>query len=183
MKTKLELRRQIAHLKKTTPLAERKELSRLIMEALEQNDAFIRAQTLLLYYSLPDEVYTHHIVEKWSKEKRILLPVVKNDTEMEIREYTGKADLKEGAFHIWEPSGRLFTEYEQIETAVIPGMAFDEEGHRLGRGKGYYDRLLPKLTHAYKIGVCFPFQYLDGIPHEPYDIPMDEVVGGHIHLD
>lgn len=175
MKTKLELRRNIARLKKQTPLAERKALSLRIMEKLEGNDAFIRAGVVLMYYSLPDEVYTHAFVEKWSSEKKILLPVVKNDTEMEIREYTGKSDLKEGAFHIWEPSGALFTDYDKIETAVIPGIAFDEEGHRLGRGGGYYDRLLPQLK-AYKLGVCFPFQLLDVIPYEDYDIVMDEVV-------
>lgn len=145
------------------------------MEALEKNDAFIRAGVVLMYYSLPDEVYTHAFVEKWSREKKILLPVVKDKTEMEIREYTGKSDLKEGAFHIWEPSGTLFTDYDKIETAVIPGIAFDEEGHRLGRGGGYYDRLLPRLK-AYKLGVCFPFQLLDEIPHETYDVIMDEVI-------
>lgn len=176
MKTKLELRRMIARLKKQTPLAERKALSGRIMEALEKNDAFVRAGVVLMYYSLPDEVYTHSFVEKWSREKQILLPVVKNKTEMEIRVYTGKNDLKEGAYHIWEPSGALFTGYDKIETAVIPGIAFDEEGHRLGRGGGYYDRLLPALGHAWKLGLCFPFQLLDEVPHEDYDSVMDEVV-------
>lgn len=176
MKTKLELRRYIAKVKKMTPLAERKALSLRIMELLEQNDAFIRAGVVLMYYSLPDEVYTHSFIEKWSARKKILLPVVKNKTEMEIREYTGKQDLKEGAFHIWEPSGNLFTDYNQIETAVIPGIAFDKDGHRLGRGGGYYDRLLPHLSKAYKLGVCFPFQMLDALPHEEYDCVMDEVI-------
>lgn len=176
MKTKLELRRWIAKLKKQTPLAERKALSARIMEQLEKNDAFIRAGVVLMYYSLPDEVYTHALVDKWSREKKILLPVVKDKTDMEIRVYTGKNDLKEGAFHIFEPSGELFTEYDKIETAVIPGIAFDEAGHRLGRGGGYYDRLLPKLRNAYKLGVCFPFQLLDEVPYESYDSVMDEVV-------
>lgn len=175
MKTKLELRRYIAKLKKQVPLAERKALSKRIMDRLEQNDAFIRAEVVLMYYSLPDEVYTHNFVDKWSREKKILLPVVKNKTQLEIRCYTGKSDLREGAFHIWEPSGELFTDYDKIETAVIPGVAFDEKGHRLGRGGGYYDRLLPRLR-AYKLGICFPFQLLDNIPGEAYDIMMDEVI-------
>lgn len=175
MKTKLELRRYIAKLKRQTPLAERKVLSERIMGELEHNDAFIRAGVVLMYYSLPDEVYTHAFIEKWSKKKKILLPVIKDKTTMEIREYTGKRDLKEGSFHIWEPSGALFTDYNAIETVVIPGIAFDESGHRLGRGGGYYDRLLPKLK-AYKLGICFPFQMIDQIPHEDYDIIMDEVI-------
>ena len=50
----------------------------------------------------------------------------------------------------------------------------------LGRGKGYYDRLLPRIPHSYKLGVCFPFQYLDTIPSEPHDIAVDEVLFAHI---
>jgi len=75
-----------------------------------------------------------------------------------------------------EPSGELFTDFDRITLAIIPGMAFDHQGNRLGRGKGYYDRLLPQLSHAYKLGLCFPFQLLtEEIPHEPHDCRMDEV--------
>lgn len=55
-------------------------------------------------------------------------------------------------------------------------MAFDMAGHRLGRGKGFYDRLLPRLRNACKVGVCFPFQFFDGIPSESHDVMMDCVV-------
>ena len=55
-------------------------------------------------------------------------------------------------------------------------MAFDRRGNRLGRGKGYYDRLLPRIPTAYKLGLCFPFQLVEQIPAEAHDIPMDEVL-------
>lgn len=84
--------------------------------------------------------------------------------------------MTRGAFGIMEPSGELFTDYSRITLAVVPGMAFDSHGHRLGRGKGYYDRFLPLLPQAYKIGVCFPFQLVDDVPIEPTDVVMDEVV-------
>ena len=58
---------------------------------------------------------------------------------------------------------------------VVPGMAFDAQGNRLGRGKGYYDRFLPKVQ-AYKIGMCFAFQHFDYITHEAHDVKMDEVI-------
>ena len=98
---------------------------------------------------------------------------------MVIREYTGKHDLKEGAFHIMEPIGSLFPEerYHEINLAIIPGMAFDAKRNRLGRGKGYYDRFLQKIHQVYKIGICFPFQLVDEIPTEETDIKMDAIMG------
>jgi 5-formyltetrahydrofolate cyclo-ligase len=76
-----------------------------------------------------------------------------------------------------EPTGPLFApeNYDEIELALIPGMAFDRAGHRLGRGKGYYDRLLPRLK-AQLLGICFPFQLLDEVPAESHDIPVGEII-------
>lgn len=85
-------------------------------------------------------------------------------------------DLQEGAFHILEPTGTAFTDYDSIEIAVVPGMSFDAEGHRLGRGKGYYDRFLPRIPRAYKIGICFDFQKTPHVPTDAHDVPMDEVL-------
>ena len=76
-----------------------------------------------------------------------------------------------------EPTGRSFTDYASIDLAVIPGMAFDTSGNRLGRGKGYYDRFLSLLPpYIYKIGVCFGFQMFDSIPSDTTDIRMNEVI-------
>ena len=78
-------------------------------------------------------------------------------------------------YGILEPDGEPFTEYESIDLAIIPGMAFALNGKRLGRGRGYYDRLLAKIPTTYKLGLCFPFQILDAIPSDDHDVPMDEV--------
>ena len=85
-------------------------------------------------------------------------------------------DLQAGAFGILEPTGKLFTDYEKIDVVVVPGMAFDKEGHRLGRGKGYYDRFLAKIRNTYKIGLCFPWQLVDNVPTDEHDILMDEIM-------
>ena len=95
---------------------------------------------------------------------------------MEIRLYEKPEDLAEGFYGIMEPMGKLFTDYAGIDVAIVPGMGFDKSGHRLGRGKGYYDRFLPKAVNAYKIGVCFGFQKLEDIPSDNYDVIMDEVI-------
>lgn len=127
-----------------------------------------------MYYSLPDEVQTHDFVEKWRGKKNILLPVVVGD-DLELRTYTGRQELSEGAFHIDEPTGRTFTDYDAIDLVIVPGVAFDNNGNRLGRGKGYYDRLLPRIR-AHKIGICFPFQLVKEIPTEPFDKKMDKII-------
>jgi 5-formyltetrahydrofolate cyclo-ligase len=59
---------------------------------------------------------------------------------------------------------------------LVPGIAFDPQGHRLGRGKGYYDRFLAAHPDIYKIGVCFDFQKVPEVPVDEFDIPVDEVV-------
>ena len=108
--------------------------------------------------------------------KIVVLPVVLDDTRMEVRIYNDANDLKEGAYGISEPAGKRYDEIENIEVAIVPGMAFDKDGHRLGRGKGYYDRFLSQIPYIYKIGVCFGFQLLDNVPSAEYDIIMNEVV-------
>lgn len=199
---KQELRKEIRNRKRQFSQDQLGELSLSVISQLRKHPKVRAAHTLLLYYSLPDEVNTHEWIDELVAEgKRVLLPVVVNDKDMVIREYTGKHDLAEGSFHIMEPVGKLFAEedYQEIEVAIIPGMSFDDDGHRLGRGKGYYDRFLAKLrgtevdksgtevdksdtedknlgTEVYKIGVCFSFQKLQEIPFESHDILMNEVI-------
>lgn len=206
---KQELRKEIRNRKRQFSQDQLGELSLSAISKLRKHPKVMAAHTLLLYYSLPDEVNTHEWIDELVTErKRVLLPVVVNDKDMVIREYTGKHDLAEGSFHIMEPIGKLFPEekYPEIEVAIIPGMSFDDDGHRLGRGKGYYDRFLTKLrgtevdksdtevdksgtevdksdtedknlgTEVYKIGVCFGFQKLQEIPFESHDILMNEVI-------
>ena len=146
-----------------------------ILAALEAHPAFRAANTLFIYHSLPDEVDTHEFVQKWSEKKTILLPVVVGD-ELEIRKYTGPEDLATSSYGIEEPIGEVFTDYSSIDLIAVPGVAFDNNGNRLGRGKGYYDRLIPHIPSAYKIGICFPFQIVEEVPAEPFDIRMDEII-------
>lgn len=133
--------------------------------------------TFLTYWPLSDEVDIRPLIDQLVAEgKTVVLPKVTGDETMELRRYTSRDDLQEGAFHILEPVGEPFTDYDQIDVALVPGMAFDAAGHRLGRGKGYYDRFLAAHPHLYKIGVCFPFQRVAEVPSEAHDIIMDEVI-------
>ncbi len=170
---KKQARERMAQEKRRHGKAERAAKSVALLGQLERHPRFVAAHTVLLYYSLPDEVQTQAFVEKWHRQKCILLPVVRGE-RLELRPYAGKERLQTGAFRIEEPVGEAFTAYEAIDLAIVPGVSFDREGHRLGRGKGYYDRLLPLLS-SYKIGICYGFQVSDRLPAEPFDCMMDEV--------
>ncbi len=174
MEEKKALRKHIAELKGLMDASDLSAASERLLRHVEQSVRFQEARTVLCYYSLPDEVQTHAFVERWKDEKRILLPAVKGD-DLELRCYTGLQDLKTGAYHIEEPTGRMFTDYDSVDLVLVPGVSFDATGARLGRGKGYYDRLLPKLS-AYNIGMCFDFQVSPHVPCEPFDRRMDAVV-------
>lgn len=174
---KKDLRKYIRSKKGQFSPRELSEMSAVIIGRLMASPRMKAAKTVLMYYSLGDEVDTHDAVDRVLKQgKTVLLPKVISDTEMELRRYTGPEDLQNGFFNIMESSGELFDDYAAIDLAVVPGMAFDIQNNRLGRGKGYYDRMLPKLVNAYKIGVCFSFQRLPGIPAEGNDVKMDEVI-------
>lgn len=174
---KKDLRNLIRNQKRLFTDQQLREQSLPIIKRLLENPAIHQAKTILMYYSLPDEVDTHRAIDLLlAAGKTVLLPVVISDTEMELHRYTGKRDLQSGFFQIMEPVGELFTDYDTIDVAVVPGMAFDTRRNRLGRGKGYYDRFLPRLKYTYKIGVCFNFQKLPGIPADDNDVKMDIVI-------
>ncbi len=174
--TKDELRKQVRQLK-----AEYREQmfgwSQDVARRISLMPQWQQANTILLYHALPDEPSTDSLLECARIEgRRVLLPVVVGD-DLQLRLYEGKESLRMGAFHILEPTSDVFSlsRYAEVDLALVPGVAFDTQGYRLGRGRGYYDRLLPRLPRAYKLGVCFPFQCFGVLPHEPHDVPMDEV--------
>ena len=177
--TKEELRRSVRRLKQQYTPARLEELSQAVIARLRPR--LVEAQTSLAYYSLPDEVCTRQLIDELIADgKTVLLPKVLDAGRMELRRYTGPHDLTEGAYGIMEPVGEPFTDYALIDIALIPGMAFDASGHRLGRGRGYYDRFLNSqwsmVNGQWLIGLCFDFQKVPVLPSDDHDIPVDIVI-------
>ncbi len=178
MESKPVLRQLMRARKNASTQQEREQQSHEIMRLLEDHPVFQKAHVVLLYASLPDEVQTMGFISKWQGRKQILLPVVVGD-ELEVREYAVGASLEQSGYGIPEPhQGRVITDYSVIDIAIIPGVAFTKEGKRLGRGKGYYDRLLnqPTFSGIYKLGICFPFQLLPELPTSSHDISLNEIL-------
>ena len=177
---KKELRRYIREQKRHFTPQQLGEMSLGIMSLLLSNSHIQKADAILMYHSLPDEVDTHSALgQLLAMGKKVLLPKVVSETEMTIHEYTGRDSLQPSEpYGILEPTTPEFSivNCQLSIVIVVPGMAFDRQGHRLGRGKGYYDRFLSRIPNIYKIGVCFPFQLIDKVPSEPTDILVDEVL-------
>ena len=170
---KRELRRKIKQLRLMLSEAEKLSAAEEVFNQLEKNAAFMLADKILMYHSLPDELSTIAFLEKWSKMKKFFLPRV-NGVNLDILPYD-RSRLELGAFHIEEPQGDDLIDPEEIELIVVPAVAYDRNGNRLGRGKGFYDRLLA-TTKATKIGVGYDFQLVDGLPAEEHDVPVDYVI-------
>ena len=144
-----------------------------VFSQLEKCAAFLLADKILMYHSLPDELSTIAFLDKWGTKKHFYLPRV-NGVNLDILPYD-RSRLELGAFHLEEPVGDALPDPSEIELIVVPAVAYDRRGNRLGRGKGFYDRLL-STTNATKIGVGYDFQLVDEIDVEPHDIPMDMVI-------
>lgn len=171
-KTKLRVtvRRKFTENRRQLPV-----LSQAVNKKLEKHQIFIASKIVALYWSLPDEVSTHNLIIKWHQHKTILLPSIQDDSVI-LKEFRGSEDLVAGQkFRIPEPSGSVFNDFTSIDLIVVPGMAFDKNFNRMGRGRGFYDRLLPELQCP-KIGLCYPFQYFDKIPSESHDIKVDDII-------
>lgn len=148
--------------------------SDVILNALAATPEFRQAQSVALYHALPDEVQTARFLEKWHTKKQLFLPVVKGD-EIYFELFRGEQHLQAGAFGIREPILRQANRISAFDLIIIPGVAFDRQLNRMGRGKGYYDRFLAQST-AYKTGICFEFQLLEQIPATSFDIKMDRII-------
>lgn len=144
-----------------------------VFARLEETPAFMVAERILMYHSLPDELSTRQFLSKWKERKSFYLPRV-NGVNLDILPYD-ESRLELGSFHIEEPVGNDCADINDIELIVVPAVAYDRAGNRLGRGKGFYDRLLGS-TKAVKVGVGYDFQLMDSIPVEPHDVKMNILI-------
>ena len=173
--TKTELRAYIRRMKAEALAEDLRAWSVEICARVMQLPEWKAAKTVLLYAALADEVQTEILREEaLAAGKRLLLPVVQGE-QLALRLYTSETPMRRGPFNIEEPEGSDFSDYANIDLAVVPAMAYDAKGNRLGRGKGYYDRLLPQLQCPL-IGIVYPFQMLAEIPAEPWDVSVHRVI-------
>ncbi len=159
----------------------RKRKSEKITRLLIQHKAFQEAKSLMIYASLPSEVQTRKLISQaLLLKKRVYLPSI-DEKKLRISLYrirNIKKDLLKGAYGIPEPKRlkRHLGKPNHLDLIIIPGLAFDLKGGRLGRGKGYFDRFLMKTKKIKKIGIAFKEQIALKIPMSRLDVKMDEII-------
>lgn len=171
------LRRKYSALRAGIPPHERLEKSRQICESFLNTLAYKHADTVLLYYSINNEVNTHPLIEAILGDgKRVALPVCLENSKMVFRYINSMDTLKKGLFSALEPDDDCeeFTPSPRT-ICVIPAIAFDRKGYRLGYGKGYYDRYLTDPSIV-KIGFCYDALLVDSLPRGRFDLSCDLVI-------
>ncbi|MDD5225776.1 MAG: 5-formyltetrahydrofolate cyclo-ligase [Candidatus Omnitrophica bacterium] len=178
MSEKTFLRKAILGKIKKIPLLSRHAKSRRIFRKLSGVTVFKKAERVAFYYGIAPEVETKLFLGKILKEKEVYLPRVGPKKSLVLcRVRSLSRDLKKGAYNIMEP--KMFCEKwpaSQMDLIIVPGVAFDRRGGRLGRGGGYYDRLLRKSGKAVKIGLCFREQVVKKVLMMKHDVRVDRVI-------
>lgn len=168
------LRKKVASVKQSYSRKELDAFSEEVICTLELTELFQKAKVVCVYYSMQDEVDTRELIKKYAEQKQFVLPVV-NNNELILKKYVSEANLSVSTYGIKEPEGEIFSDYDAIDLVIVPGVAFDRALNRMGRGKGFYDNLLPKIK-ASKVAVCFDFQLFNEIPAAQRDIKMNMIV-------
>jgi len=177
---KMRLRRDVLCKMRQLSVSERKTKSARIAEKVLQQDEVKQAQTILLYASFESEVETFELMKMLkSQQKRIILPVVQN-SGLKLVELTKQPEeMKPGKWGIPEPqvSPDVVVSMAEINLVIVPGVAFDEELHRLGRGKGFYDMLLRGISaDIRKFAIAFDCQIVKEIPTTSNDMRVDKLI-------
>jgi 5-formyltetrahydrofolate cyclo-ligase len=153
-------------------------LSREVQQRFLTSELFARAGVIALYAPVKREVDTSVVMRTaLGQGKKILYPVVAGGMLL-FREITGDKDLVPGAFGIAEPGNECPERLpDEAECIVVPGVAFDRGGRRIGYGKGYYDRALHRLEGTGRlVGFGFDFQLVEAIVGEPHDVALDLII-------
>lgn len=182
-KEKSRLREELLLKLKSFPPAVRTRQNREIKKKFLALSEFAAARTIGFFASEKFEVSTDELITKsLAAGKRVCLPRIKKKSELEFREIKNLAELEIGKFGIRAPredSPKIMI--EKLDLLVVPGLSFTKNGERLGRGGGFFDRVLKKF-HGVSVGLAFDFQILEKIPTERWDERVRRVVAGKQEL-
>ncbi|WP_437188158.1 5-formyltetrahydrofolate cyclo-ligase [Planctomicrobium sp. SH668] len=181
MNTKETLRKFAALQRSQQPAPQ--EASQSILDTLVTIDGWAQAQTILFYVNVRSEVMTLPLIQQSVNSTKVCVVPYCMKNELRLIELQSLDELSPAAFGILEPDATIRAQHSRqvdpnrIDLAIIPGVAFDRRGGRLGHGRGYYDRLIPHLrSDCIKVGLAYSRQIVRKIPMEEHDQRMDLVI-------
>lgn len=143
-----------------------------ICTKLVQLSIYRKARSILFYMSIQKEVDMKQAIEQaWRDKKQVLLPRVDQENQcLQVIQVKHWSQLETGAYGIQEPHQSLKRmDPSQIDLVIVPGVAFDVKGYRLGYGGGYYDRFFARFPRLQRMGVAYPEQVVPTVYPEPHD--------------
>ncbi|HYC12514.1 MAG TPA: 5-formyltetrahydrofolate cyclo-ligase [Nitrososphaerales archaeon] len=177
--SKREVRKEVLQTRKGLAAEDVRRLSRKVHENLLSLSEFGTAKVIASYVAKRDEVQTDEILRQALESgKKVIVPRSDlSSVRLRFHEIRSLAELLPGAFGIPEPpTGSPTVPLADADVVLVPMVAWDLEGHRVGYGKGYFDRELKSRGDALGVGLAFEFQRRDSLPATPTDVPMDAVV-------
>ncbi len=173
MKTKAEIRKQILLKRELLSLKEVQDKSTVICKKIISSPVYNSAKVIYLYSAVKNEVDVSFIMrDAQKKDKIVAFPKVEGK-KITFYSVTSDKQFQRGAFSILEPCSGITA--PKADLIIVPGVAFDARGLRLGYGGGFYDRYLSKCD-ACCIGVAYDFQILKQIPQEKHDVILDKII-------
>lgn len=172
----VDKKRQRAELKRIVSLNRDADSGVVVEKLVQELERLPNTRIVAAYMAMPGEVDLRELFGRI--DKQWVFPRVRGEDLKFYRVKNVETEMRVGAFGILEPKDELEeVRADAVDVFLCPGLGFDRKGGRLGRGRGFYDRMLKQAkTEAVKIGVCFPFQIVDHILTEDHDVRMDVVV-------
>ncbi|HYE84439.1 MAG TPA: 5-formyltetrahydrofolate cyclo-ligase [Clostridia bacterium] len=175
------IRKQILEIRNKLSDDEVYHFSQSIFSHLKENSFFNTSAHVMIYLDFKHEVKTDPIIDYClMHNKKVYIPVCIPEThELCISRITSLKELKEGHFGIREPRAEYIrlSDSSLIDLVLVPGVAFDNSGNRIGFGAGYYDRFMKRLQpDAVKAALAYSFQIVDHVPSDEFDIAADYVI-------
>lgn len=152
-----------------------------IIQKIYDSPFYKNASTIMTFISFGDEVDTHEFIKTSIKNgKKIVVPItVPEKKELKLSQVKDFSELEIGHYNILTPKEEFlrFVDPKDVDLIIVPGVAFDREGYRIGYGGGYYDRFLSSKVkeNVPKISIAFSLQIIDKVPREHFDIPVDYI--------
>ena len=176
MLDKKSLRREIGRKKRAMSAEQIEAYSRELTDSFCQSPEYRAAQTVYAYLPYNQEVRTWKIIERaWADGKRVAVPKVYGD-EMKFLYLEDFSHIAPGGWDIPEPTFDAPVAEDAAALVLMPGLAFDPAGHRVGYGGGFYDKYLEAHPGHTLVALCYPFQYFEKLDVEAHDIPVNRVI-------